>query len=248
MRLGHRVTDLIQRFGQSFGLHLTRVENTLPFKRHRFIRDLKITLVLDVGANVGTYAQALRSGGFAGRIASFEPIAEAFSLLREVMHRDRLWFGRHLALGDVVGNAWIHVSHNVVSSSLLKVTEASVDAYQSSATNTTEQISITRLDSVLPEFLASGDRIYLKLDVQGFERQVLLGAEQSFAHIEAIELELSLVELYEGQALLPEMFQLLDELGYEPAWLERGFKDASTGRLLQMDGIFIRRPKRVQVV
>lgn len=81
----------------------------------------------------------------------------------------------------------------------------------------------------------------MKVDVQGFEKQVLAGAVETIAQIEAVEIELSLVELYTNQTLMPEMLSNLTALGFGPVWLDRGFKDPKTGYLLQMDGIFIKK-------
>ncbi len=56
----------------------------------------------------------------------------------------------------------------------------------------------------------------MKVDVQGFEKQVLAGAVETMAQIEAVEIELSLVELYTNQTLMPEMLSNLTALGFRP--------------------------------
>lgn len=240
MKIPHQATDALQRLGQKLGLHLTRVENTLPFKRQRFLGDLGIDTVLDIGANVGGYVAELRRHGFRGRIVSFEPIAHVYAQLQAACQGDTQWQGVHSALGDSDGTAQINVSHNDVSSSLLKVTANSVDAAGATAIQRTETIRVARLDSAAPGLFPTTARVYAKIDVQGFERQVLLGAQGVLPQVCALELELSLVELYAGQALIADMIAMAASLGYTPAWLERGFKDPRNGHLLQMDGIFIR--------
>ncbi len=241
MKVHHRASDFVQRLGRGLGLHITRAENTLPFKRQRFLAELGIDLVLDIGANVGHYAQELRAQGWRGRTVSFEPIAHVYRELQARCGADAQWRGLNLALGDADGEAQINVSHNDVSSSLLKVTANSVDAAGATAIKTVETIRVARLDGLAAELqLRPQDRLYAKVDVQGFERQVLQGAAGLLPRLVALELELSLVELYAGQALMPEMMQLAASLGYRPAWLERGFKDPRNGWLLQMDGIFVR--------
>ena len=242
MTLNHRITDLVQKLGTAFGVHVTRADNTLPFKRQSLMHQLGIDVVLDVGANVGNYAAELRAHGFDGRIVSFEPISEVYAELARQRARDPRWRGMQMALGDVDGQTEINVSHNLVSSSLLKVTKTSVAAASSTAIRTVESIRVARLDTVRQDLLKPGERVYMKIDVQGFERQVLAGAAASLEAVAALELELSLVELYAGQALMPEMMNLAGSLGYRPAWLERGFKDPANGHLLQMDGIFLRDP------
>jgi FkbM family methyltransferase len=243
MKVSRRVTALIQAGGKRLGLHITRSENTLEVKRQRVLEALSINVVLDIGGNVGNYARELRRNGFRGKIISFEPILEIFEQLREATAGDPQWSCYNLALGDDEAQTAINVSHNFVSSSLLEVTGASTSAEQATAITRRENIRVTRLDSLRSIILAPSDRVYMKVDVQGFEKQVLVGAVETMAQIEAVEMELSLVELYANQTLMPEMLCNLTALGFYPVWLDRGFKDPKTGYLLQMDGIFIKKSR-----
>ena len=103
-----------------------------------------------------------------------------------------------------------------------------------------EHIEARRLDSLAPELLGDASRVLLKLDVQGAELRALSGAEASLRRILVVEMELSLVPLYEGGALMREALDRLDAAGYDLG-LEPGFSDPSSGRLLQADGLFTRR-------
>ncbi len=243
MRLNQRVTDLIQAAGKTLGMQITRSDNSLEAKRQRVLETLSIDMLLDVGANIGNYALEVRRNGFRAKIISFEPIFEVFELLRQTSSGDSQWICHHLALGEKDAESEINVSRNFASSSLLTVTNLSTEAEQGTAITRREKIRIARLDSLRSSLMAPSDRIYMKVDVQGFEKQVLAGATETLTQIEAIEIELTLVELYSKQTLMAEMLSLLDALGFLPVWLERGFKDPRTGHLLQMDGIFIRRQR-----
>jgi hypothetical protein len=82
--------------------------------------------------------------------------------------------------------------------------------------------------------------VYLKIDTQGFESKVIAGAEQVLSRIDTIQLEMSLVPLYEGELLFDEMCRLMMNKGYSLVSAEAGFSDETSGQLLQMDGIFHR--------
>ena len=199
-----------------------------------------IDLVVDVGANRGQWAGDVRAAGFKGSMVSLEPLAEPFAELVERTGSDTRWGCRRLALGEETGTVPINVAGNIVSSSMLPMTERHRSAAPGSAPIGTEEISVARLDDVARDLLDESESAYLKLDVQGFELHALRGAEGTLPRIRAIETELSLVELYEGQPLLPDVFEHLRARGYDCVSLEPGFVSRESGYLLQADGLFLR--------
>ncbi len=93
---------------------------------------------------------------------------------------------------------------------------------------------------MMRELGLESERLYLKIDTQGYEQEVLCGARETLKKTAAVEIELSLSEMYEGQALLPEVWSMLTAAGFRPAWIERGFRDPSDIWLMQVDGLFVR--------
>ena len=106
---------------------------------------------------------------------------------------------------------------------------------------TQETVKMSCLDSLRAELLSQDDRVYLKLDVQGYELQALRGAEKTLSQIQVIDTELSLASLYEGQPSFGEMTDWLGDAGFDLVSLGTAFRDPKSGRLLQLDGIFARR-------
>jgi Methyltransferase FkbM domain len=105
----------------------------------------------------------------------------------------------------------------------------------------TEQVPIHRLDSVASDVLRPNDIALLKIDVQGFEKQVIAGGNSTVNdRCAGVQLELSFVPLYEGGMLIREALDLVDSLGFTLAGLLPGFTDPRNGRMLQADGIFFR--------
>jgi hypothetical protein len=107
-----------------------------------------------------------------------------------------------------------------------------------------ETVALRRLDTIAAPYLtAAHNAIYLKIDVQGLEARVLEGAADILPRITGIQLELSLMPLYEGELLYREMLERLDRLGYYLFAVVPGFSDMTSGQLLQMDGIFFRKER-----
>jgi FkbM family methyltransferase len=225
-----------------FGIDVHRYAETLPAVRARILTELGVDLVLDVGANQGQYAHELRSTGYGGRIISFEPLPDAFSALTASLGPDPLWEGIAAALGDEDGEIEIHESANSVCSSILDTSDTLLATSPGAIYVGSRMTALARLDSIANDILRADDDVYLKMDVQGYELPALKGAVQTLRQVVAIEVELSLVPLYERQALVHEVMGYLSERGFEPVWLEKVLVDSHSGHLLQVDGLFVRRP------
>lgn len=229
----------------TLGYDITRfsLEDSTVLKKRKLFEHHRIDGVLDIGANDGLFAQHIRHDvGFAGLIVSFEPLAQAYEGLKARAAADALWRPVRLALGNEEAEMPINVSANSYSSSLLDMLPAHAQAAPESAYVTSEMIQVKRLDDVLAEVREDASRLYMKVDTQGFEKHVLEGAQRAMASIHLLQLELSLVPLYQGESLFGEMLAYVQSLGYALVGLEPGFTDPKTGHLLQIDGVFARRP------
>lgn len=204
------------------------------------IRNFKINKIFDVGANAGQFSADMRNHGFKGDIVSFEPLSSAFTLLKERARSDRNWLVRNSAIGDIDGNITIHVAKNSYSSSIREMLPAHLDSAAESAFISEEQVEIRKFDSIFHEYYKEGDNILLKIDTQGYEKNVLEGAEKSLKHIKGISLEMSLIPLYKGEMLFWEMVPYLQQKGFTLYMLESEFTNPTTGKLLQVNGIFYR--------
>jgi FkbM family methyltransferase len=228
---------------QRLGLDLVRYgpDRFPELRRARLLRQQPVDVVLDVGANAGQYVSGLRSAGYGGRIVSFEPLEDAYRRLERRAATDPAWDCRRVALGERSGVSMIHVAGNSSSSSLLPMAARHVQSAPESAYVSEEQVEVRPLDDLAGELVLPGDRVWLKLDVQGFELPVLHGGERTLEQVVVLETELSLVELYQGQALLPEVYAYLVTRGFGVWFLEPVLRDPLTGELLQVDGVFVRR-------
>lgn len=207
----------------------------------KFLKKLNVTVLLDVGANLGQYASALRELGFEGRIISFEPLSKQCVLLKERSLNDKDWECHQCATGDADGHIVINVAGNSESSSILPMLGLHVDAYPASAYVDKESVQIRRLDSILENEISDSDRLLIKIDTQGYEMKTLQGAAGILSKVEIIDIELTLIPLYESQPSFIEMISFLEAHGFVPISFENAFTDSRNGYALQVDAIFVRR-------
>jgi len=181
----------------------------------------RIELVIDAGANVGQFGEALRLTGYRGRILSFEPVDEAWSVLSAKAMSDNNWDVFQIALGDVEGTAELAVMRNNVFSSLhAPVASQPVQFAEHNTVTRHQQVTVKRLDSFVDELSLRPllGHTLLKCDVQGHDRQVLDGLSY-LNEIALLQLEVSVVPIYEGIPRMPQMLQYLDGLGFAPILL-----------------------------
>lgn len=201
----------------------------------------QIDLVLDVGANIGNYGhKLLETMDFNGKIISFEPMRKEFNILNDRCSRYPSWSAENLALGDFNGNSTINISENSVSSSLLDILPDHTSSAPTSKFVKKEDIRVVTLDQFLTDHNIKSSNIFLKLDVQGFEMEVLRGTQTHFDKIKMLHVELSLDELYENGSLFDEIYLYLRSVGFKLVGVEPGFSRADNGELLQIDGLFVR--------
>jgi FkbM family methyltransferase len=211
----------------------------LAHRRNVLMAARGIDLVFDVGANTGQFARELRDYGYRGRIVSFEPLSAAHAQLAREAGDDELWTAVRTAVGDGDGTLTINIAANSDSSSALAMGARHLEAAPQSAYIGVEEAPVARLDALAAPYLGAARHAYVKIDTQGYEWQVLDGAVQTLPHLAAIELELSLVELYEGQHTWLDLVERMGDAGLRPVGLGHDFWDEGSGETLQVDAIFV---------
>lgn len=226
---------------QGFDLHRLNVNSRPEYQLFQSLKKFEINLVLDIGANEGQFSSEIRSVGYKGQIVSFEPLSDAHKKVTQAAQRDKSWSVHpRSAIGDYDGDVEINISGNSVSSSVLPMTEAHSSAAHNSAYIGSEKVPIARLDSVVSKYIYPESRVFIKIDTQGFESQVLDGATDTLKNAQGVLCEMSLVPLYEGQKLWMEMLKRLESDGFTLWAIQRGFTDPRDGRSLQINAIFYR--------
>lgn len=233
---------------------VNKIVNELGFEIQRFVpKDsptarLKVMFahhnidsILDVGANIGNYARYVRGLGYKGRILSFEPLPDAHTALLKASSGDPLWtVAPQAAVGSEEGAVTVNISKNSYSSSILDVVDSAVEIAPDIAYVGSVEVPLCRIDITARDFLNSAKATFMKIDVQGFEKEVLDGAEGILSKITGMQIEMSLAPIYKNAMAYDEIISLLKGMGYDLHAIIPGFTDTRSGRMMQMDGLFFR--------
>jgi len=242
MSLRNHLLKLIRSILNPIGYDILKYRTTHP--AHIVLDHLNlnnIKTVLDVGANAGQYSHELRKAGYKGRIISFEPLSEAFLGLKKKAVRDKNWQTFNFALGETNGTATINVSKHSPSSSLLPMTILHKEAAPGSEYYKEEQIEVKTLDNIFDTLGIAGDKVFLKVDTQGYEKKVLDGATRSLSSITGIQVELSSAGLYQGEELYYSICRFVEERNFHLVRIIPGFTHKTTREMLQFDALFFKK-------
>lgn len=227
---------LVKHTLERSGWELHRSAGSQGVRRARIMEQRQVTHVLDVGANTGQYATALRAGGYRDHITSFEPLPDAFAALSAAALDDQKWHAHNLAVGADDSEIEFHVSRDSVCSSALAATADLTGPIPQSEVVSTIVVPQVRLDS----FLTGDEPVMLKIDTQGYEHHVLDGCERLLDRVEILDVEMALVELYEGGSAIYDLLPRLKALGFTAMSVDPGFVDRVTGQTLDVDVLLVR--------
>ena len=244
----------------NLGLQRKRIEKALAAVRHPDLRRAlrqkvlpatehlpvlaglpEMALVVDIGANVGQFALVARHRWPRARIVSFEPLPECARQVRALFDGDPRFECRGLALTDHAGTDAFHVTGAEDSSSLLPVAARQVEEFATDEARVV-QVRTARLDAELPlgDLPPQGEPILVKLDTQGTELAVLQGGAALVERATHLLVEVSFVELYEGQADAAEVTRHLVERGWDLRSVYDVKASRRSGEPLQADALFTR--------
>jgi FkbM family methyltransferase len=232
------IRDAARSLARSFGYDIRRADSHFYKRPIDFIRSRNIDLVVDIGANVGQYGDSLRKEGYAGWIMSFEPIGAAYEALAARASRDGRWKALNMALGEHEGTAEINVSESSVFSSILPQLPAAATFASRAAVIRAESVRVARLDDIFAE-LPQSKAAFLKIDTQGYEQQVLVGASERLSHFAGVQMELPIIHLYEGTWRFHEAVAYMSERGFEISNITPvNYDQTDTVSLVEVDCVF----------
>lgn len=217
--------------------YIPRPRHTLP----TLLELYGVDAIFDIGANNGVSGEYFRNIGFGKKIVSFEPVGHFYQQLERKAAKDRLWFCENVAVGDSEGELEINVSGGSGgASSFLEMTDNLRENAPELAFTGRQVVRVRTVDSLVGRYYPEGERLFLKIDVQGYERNVLEGERRSLGRVVGMKVEMSVVKNYEDEPLIYDMLPYLYGLGFRLAGIEAGWSNLATQEIYQVDGLLFR--------
>ena len=235
------LSKLVKNLFEKAGFEIKRysVEQSQNARLQKILNDAKVNLVYDIGANTGQFGNELRKLGYKGKIISFEPLPDAYDILCKESQNDQLWdIAPRSAIGGENGDIEINIAGNSASSSILPMHDTHLNAAPFTASIGITNVPLRKIDFFYNDYLKEDSILFVKIDTQGYEDNILNGGSNTLTRTKILQMELSLTELYQGQKLIMEMIERTQKMGFELWGLEPVFVDPNSGRMLQVDAIF----------
>lgn len=222
---------IIQKTG--FDLHRYRPKSNY----WEYLKSLNINTVLDIGANIGQFARETRKNLPDCQIYSFEPLKECFDKLNINFKNDARFMAFNLALGRESSETEMNKSSYTPSSSLLTMAEEHKKLFPHTKRHTSEKIRMEALDRMSSR-LKLEKELLIKIDVQGFEMEVLRGGKNILRQAKTIIIENSFVKLYEDGSTFDSVYEELKSLGFAYKGSVEQKINPGTGQVISEDSLF----------
>ena len=193
----------------------------------------QIKTIIDVGSNKGQFSLLGSSIFPAAKIYSFEPQIKYLNLQKIILEGKKVKYF-NFGLGNIKKKTNFYITNREDSSSFLKPTQIKMDKYK---TKQIQKISITKLDEIIKKSEIKRPSI-MKLDVQGYELEVLKGSKKLLKNIDFIITEISFKKIYKNQVNRKRLFKFLNNNNFKSKKILNISK--MNNKLFQGDELFAR--------
>jgi FkbM family methyltransferase len=172
--------------------------------------------IVDIGSNNGQFCLAAIDRFPSADFFCFEPLKGPCSIFRKVFQGNLNVHLFEAGIGQCVEDCYINVSAKSDSSSLLPITSTQTQLFPGTHKVDRQLVKCAPLDFFISP-LQIKHKAMLKIDVQGYEYEVLKGCDSLLHLFDSIYCECSFIELYEGQKLAGFITEHLSRAGFEIA-------------------------------
>lgn len=214
---------LFKNFNVYFKLKRFLPSTFEPLRTSLLCKHYGIDLILDVGANNGQFADQQFIFGYTGEIISFEPSKSAHEKLRKRAEKQDRWKIRApLAIGAQSGKLEFYEYNDSVFNSFLKVKPNFGKNKRYLQTKNISQVQVTTLDDIINNLENIDSKNFMvKIDTQGYEKQVLDGFQKFVRSASIIKIEIPLKAMYENvHWTFYDTVEYMKELNFHPINLD----------------------------
>lgn len=183
---------------------------------------MNIKGVVHIGAHYGEEIQEYVDNGIQ-KITVFEPLSENFDVLSQRLQNVNADIqGYQVALGSKKGTATMYLSSNEAQSSSILKPKEHLEHHPDVSFDGTEEVEVDILDT-----FDIGESNFINIDVQGYELEVFKGGQKTLEQIDYVYCEVNRGEMYEGNPMVEELDEFLNEYGFERVethWPETWYK------------------------
>ena len=245
------IKDNIKKIINFLGYDLKKITSLFYNCFNSDLKFLNIDTVIDIGASKGNYAKNLRKNGYKNLIISIEPILSDYNNLIHKSKNDKKWLiHERCAIDNKNSKKKFYISKNFSSSSLLKIKSNHIKSDPNSKKILTKMINTQTLEDIYKNYNLKNKNknVYLKLDVQGNEKNILDGGKKILKEFSAIEIELSTVSLYEQSKEYTYFVNFFKKKGFILYDIERVFFNKKKMQLLQFNALFVNKDKYKNII
>lgn len=242
-KLKYRLDQLYDVFNYPGILKARR--NGIYFNMYKMLYKIKMqgiepNTIIDVGSSIGMFSKTANYFWSDAKIFSFEPLDTSYQKLIKLVGNNPNIELFHFALGDKREKTIINESSYEYSSSILEMSDIHKNAFPYSSDSTKQEIEVYTLDGIFKNITITAPAL-LKLDVQGFELNVLKGGLNFLKNVDYILIELSFSELYKNQPLFNELYSFLNSNNFKLVDILDFSRNPNTFEMLQIDALFIKK-------
>jgi FkbM family methyltransferase len=235
----------LRKAAYTLGLHVGKFPavDTLQGHLKYFFQRAGINCVLDVGAHQGEFAGSLHEIGYKGRLVSFEPVSVNYEILARKARAERDWIAHHCALGAEDGEQEINIYQQTVFNSFLSSSEMGTERFGAAVEQARkERVRIRRLDQLFGDCIAGipDPRVFLKLDTQGWDLEVLKGASGVLDRIVGLQSEMAVKQIYGGMTGYTAALEHYAKLGFQVTGMFPVSRETDGLQIIEFDCVLVR--------
>ena len=181
--------------------------------RQQLINNLRVATIIDVGANAGQWLKAVNPSNLIGTVWCFEPLEIPYKELEKSAKSYPNVKVFKLAFSDFAGPVKMFVASNGGASSSINVPTEHLKLHSTIEFSKRETVNVSTIDEFFSKhklFLP----VYLKIDTQGHEWNVIKGGIKTLKNVAVVELESSITAQYQGEKAHHDLMNELIKLGF----------------------------------